>query len=258
MIVGLEPRLFYAVGGRPSAGKSAFGQSVAVNLAVYQKVPTGLISIESSAEEVYGRFYSNLARVEGRRIRSGFLSNKDFEAIRTAEAAIASAPLYLWDKPNASFREIRGIARYMVRTHGIKVLIVDYLQIVKWPGAKDRIEAAANVSTGLKEIAREFNIAVLALAQLGRQVDERKPGMGDFQWASQIEQDADVGLLLWHTDSADSNSSKSYIIVAKAREGRTGTVPVLFERDFIRYCDIPDQSSMDQSPGKESPMMYRD
>jgi len=235
---GLRPRLLYVIGGRPSQGKSALGLNIAAHIATKEKKPVGILSLESGRSELIGRLLSSEACVDGRNIISGYLSSANMSNIVDAGGKLFNAPLYFWDQPNGRLLDVLSVSRVMKRQHKIELLVLDYLQIVTVPGAVDRRDAAAQTSMAMKQLARELEIPVLVLAQLNRDSENRRPSLSDFQWSSQIEQDADVAILLFHKMSGDEENQiidKSWLLVDKCRDGRRGSVPIVFRQEYVKF-----------------------
>jgi len=237
MTMGLRDRLLYVIGGRPSEGKSALTLNMAQHIAVDSGISVGYISIESSRKEMMNRMLATRARINGEQILSGYLTEENMDKIMDVYRMIYEAPLYIWDQPNATISDVKSVSRSMKRHNGIKVLFVDYLQLIHIPGKDERKDVVAESSMALKALARELGIPVVVAAQLGRDADNRRPGMGDFQWSSQIEQDADVAILLWNQGREDDGDEKSSFLVEKCRDGRRGKIPVRFERSFISFTE---------------------
>lgn len=234
---GFQKARMYVIGARPSQGKSALALNMALHIAVKEKRTVGFLSLESSMVEMIMRGLSSLGRVESGRITSGFLSTSDFQKIQDGGIQIFNSNLYAWDQPNAKLGDCLSVARQMVRRYGAEVLFLDYAQIVRVPGTTERREAAEEVSMSFKELARELNIPIVLLAQLKRDADERRPGMGDFQWTSQFEQDADVACLIWHKYRENYEIEESFLLMDKVRDGAKAIVPVVFLNQFVTFAN---------------------
>lgn len=240
MTQGLRPRLLYVIGGRPSQGKSALGLNMAIHQAVTERKSVGFLSLESSSREIISRAVSAGANISARSMQTGFVAMADMSRISDYAEHLYDARLYIWDQPNAALPDVKAIARQMKRAYDVKALYVDYLQLIKVPGSKERRDAVAEASMGLKELARELEIPIVVLAQLNRDSDNRRPSMGDFQWSSQIEQDADVAMLLYHKmpeEAETLDDAESYILVDKCRDGRRGKISVCFDGEHVRFIE---------------------
>lgn len=234
---GLQPSRLYVIGARPSQGKSALALNMALHMAVKDKRTVGFLSLESSNMELVLRGMSSMSRVESGRISSGFLGISDLAKIMDGGGQMAKANMWIWDQPNAKLGDCLSVARQMVRRYGAKVLFLDYAQIVRVPGTSERREAAEEVSMSFKELARELNVPVVMLAQLKRDADGRRPDMGDFQWTSQFEQDADVACLIWHKYGPEYQIEESYLIMDKVRDGAKAIVPVVFLNQYVTFAN---------------------
>lgn len=245
IIGGLQKARLYVIGARPSQGKSAIMLNMADEISRKEKV--GIISLESSMIEVLTREVAMVANLDSRRILSGSMKESDFHKILEAGETITKSNLYIYDKPNIHLSELVGQARRMVRKIGCKCLFVDYLQLIQVSGAENDRQRVAKASTRLKDLSRELNTPIVALAQLRRDSEGRRPGLGDFQHSSQIEQDADVGILLhWQVvDEHGKTMSKvkaegheKYRIFAhidKNRDGATGSQELEFDAPVVRF-----------------------
>lgn len=232
---GFQARRLYVIGGRPSDGKSALLLNFATHCGIKGKIHVGMISAESAREEIYTRLYASLGKMDGRHLVRGPFSKDDQYKIMSITSDLTDAnSIHLWDKPNPQFREVVSVSRHMKAAMGVKAIFVDYLQLIRWQGLSDRTEIAGNVSMGLKALARELDIPVIVAAQLRRDDEGKRPHLGSFQWASQLEQDADVAILIYHQNKGQVDE-ESELIIAKARDGRTGAMPVFFKRDQVTY-----------------------
>ena len=237
-IHGYKPRLLYYIGGRPSTGKSAILLNLADNASIRAHKAVGFISIESSKEELMHRSFSAEANMASSKIDLGALQPADFKTLTDTAGHIDKAQLWIYDSPNQTIARIASVARQMVRHKGCEILFVDYLQLIKASGESKR-EQVAEASNTLKQLARELDIPIVCAAQLVRDADNSRPNIGSFQHASQIEQDADVAMLL-HPDreSESEHHVNVELIIAKCRDGKTGVVPLQFRKDVVRFNEI--------------------
>ena len=235
VINGLQPRRLYYIGARPSQGKSAMLLNMAGHIAVTENLPVGIISAESSKEELMLREMANTASINSERLNSGMLKPTDFTDITRAGEWLHDAPLYFYDVPNVGITRLVSVARMMRRRYGIRALFIDYVQIIE-PDIKRENFASElkHVSMQLKSISRRLAIPVIAAAQLRRDADTRKPLLSDFADSSQIEKDSDVSILIQH--DAD-NPGRVWAHIDKNRDGRTATVPLQFRGEFVRFTD---------------------
>jgi replicative DNA helicase len=250
-IMGLQRGQLVVIGARPGEGKSAWGGQVHRHTALVENEITGVLTIESSAEELTMRSLSAEAPVNASLMAKGRMTAGDLKGLEAAVDRMTekSQNFVYFDKPRMTLQEVNSACRRMKLKYGVKVIFIDYLQRIRVPKQKTRFEEVAMVATGLKEIARELNIPIVAMAQLGRDADDKKPGMGDFQYSSQIEQDADVVILLWHQKYFEKvekmldginreykvERKQSWFLVEKVRDGETGDIPVHFFRENLTF-----------------------
>lgn len=240
LILGWQKRRLYLVGGRPSDGKSGLALNLYDYVAMREGVTAGLISLESGVDELNLRSFSNHANIESQKLATGYLRPADFKNLTDAAGSIYSAPAYVYDVPNQRLDRVVSVCRQMVRQFGVRIIFVDYLQLIRVPTADNMTEQVQTVSTELKAVSRMLDIPIVALAQLGRQVDrngkEKRPGLADFQHSSRIEQDADAAILLHPTGERDYTQNVE-AIVAKNRDGQTGTVNLVFAKPYVRFTE---------------------
>ena len=241
---GLQAGEMIVLAARPSVGKSALALNLAEHVAVDGSQPVAFFTIEMSKEELALRLLGSRARVDGLRLRKGELNNEEVRRIQNAAEILYTTPLYIDDTPSLRIIDMRAKARRMVLHHQIKLIIVDYLQLMSSPGAESRQIEVSNISRGLKSIARELQIPVLAVAQLRRESEEHnRPRLSDLRESGAIEQDADVVLLLHreemrHTPGTPEHAEhqgEAEIIIAKQRNGPTGTIKLTWMSHLTRF-----------------------
>lgn len=231
---GFQKSRLYYVGGRPSMGKSALLLNMATYMGYRRKTPFVYLSLESSREEVFDRMAAQIAKIDSRKIQRGELRTKgDFERLMNVLGDIHEMPMYLYDVPNQTINQVKAVARRAVNIHGAKAIFVDYLQLIRVQGADDRTAQVAQASMELKDLSRELEVPVICAAQLRRDADDRSPQLGDIQWASQAEQDADTALFIHR----DKKTQDMKIIIAKNRDGQTGSVPVTFVGHYVMFAE---------------------
>jgi replicative DNA helicase len=233
---GFQEDRFIVIGARPSDGKSALALNMALHIALRVGIEVGFISAESSAREIVMRALSNEGPIDGQKLNSGMIAPKDFTTLKDAGMRVHDAPMWIYDAPNMLFSECRSVARQMVATYKCKILFVDYIQILQWEDRKlPRHEQVAEVSKGLKQLARELKIPVVALAQLRRDAEGREPEMADLADASQIEKDADTLIFIYHQKEEDKPSK---LLVKKNRDGAKGYLDVKFKKEYIKFYEL--------------------
>ena len=189
------------------------------------------------------RILSSDSGVDGRKLHTGMLTQGDLADISASTLRLQEMAqnLIIHDQPSIKLAQLQAVVRRMARD-GAAVVFLDYLQLVRVPGKDKRSEEVGEVSTALKALARELGICVVALAQLGRDSDGARQGMGDFQHSSQIEQDADQLWMIWHKTNSDGVVTESRIILAKVRDGQVRDVPVRFDRPTLTFYEIKEAS----------------
>jgi replicative DNA helicase len=222
--------------GRPGLGKTALALNIAQHASVVAKIPVGFFSLEMSKEELVDRLLVAQADIDAWRLKTGKLTPADFEKLSNAMGILAEAPLYIDDTPGLSVLEMRTKARRLMADVGLKVLIVDYLQLAVGRNLENRVQEVTEISQGLKNLSKELKIPILALSQLSRAVEHRgsrQPQLADLRESGAIEQDADVVMFLYREDEEDLENMKLWI--AKHRNGPLRIVDLRFRGDRIRF-----------------------
>lgn len=243
---GLQPSDFIVVAGRPSMGKSAFALGMAEYAGVIQKIPTAMFSLEMSKEQLVQRILCSHARVNAHNVRTGFLAPSDWPRLTAAAGKLSEAPIYIDDTPAISVMELRAKARRMKANYDIKLIILDYLQLMRGSGnsIESRQQEISDISRSLKALARELNVPVIGISQLSRAVESReghRPQLSDLRESGAIEQDADVVVLMLREEyykPTPENEGIAEIIIAKQRNGPVGTVKLTFIKEYTRFENI--------------------
>lgn len=242
ILSGMQDSNLLILAARPGTGKTAFAVNIAQHVAVDEKLPVGIFSLEMSKEELVDRLLVGEADVDAWRLKTGKLTDSDFSKLSEAMGRLADAPIFIDDTPGLSISEMRTKARRLQMEHGVKIIIVDYLQLVD-PGRRydNRVQEVSIVSQSLKNLARELKIPVLSLSQLSRAVEhrgEKKPQLADLRESGAIEQDADVVMFLYRKDDEVSPTMNIKLLIAKHRNGPTGEIDLLFRGDRIRFYNM--------------------
>ncbi|OIP57385.1 MAG: replicative DNA helicase [Candidatus Levybacteria bacterium CG_4_10_14_0_2_um_filter_36_16] len=242
LLSGLQDSNLIVLAARPGQGKTAFVINIAQFIAVNSKIPVGIFSLEMSKEELVDRLLISQANIDAWKLKTGNLSEDDFEKLSSAMGELAEAPIFIDDTPGISIAEIRTKARRLQSEHEVKLLIVDYMQLAN-PGRRfeNRVQEVSYVSQSLKNLARELKIPVIAVSQLSRAVEhrgERKPQLADLRESGAIEQDADVVMFLYSRDEEFTVQRIVNILVAKHRNGPVGEKELLFRGDRIRFYNV--------------------
>lgn len=242
LLSGLQESNLIVLAARPGQGKTAFVVNVAQHIAANTKLAVGIFSLEMSKEELVDRLLVSQANIDAWKLKTGKLSESDFESLSTAMGELAEAPVYIDDTPGISISEMRSKARRLQLEHGVKLLIVDYIQLIS-PGRRleNRVQEVTFISQSLKNLARELKIPVLAVSQLSRAVEhrgERRPQLADLRESGAIEQDADVVIFLYTQDEEFTSQRIVKVNVAKHRNGPTGEKELLFRGDRIKFFNV--------------------
>jgi len=238
-LAGMQDSNLLILAGRPGLGKTSLALNIAQKVAVKGKVPVGFFSLEMSQEELIDRLLVSQGDIDAWRLKTGRLSESDFTRLSDAMGELAEAPLFIDDTPGISVLEMRTKARRLQAEHGLKLLIVDYLQLArssrKWDS---RVQEVSEISQGLKNLARELKIPVLSLSQLSRAVESRGtkvPQLADLRESGALEQDADVVMFLYREDEEDLE--KINLKIAKHRNGPLRTIQFFFKGDRISFFE---------------------
>ena len=285
---GLHRSDLLILAGRPSMGKTSLATNIAFNIAKTYKRGAlsdgtegavdggvvGFFSLEMSAEQLAARILSEASEVPSEQIRRGELTEAEFRRFVEAAKALEACPLYIDDTPALPISQLAARARRLKRTHGLDVLIVDYLQLVRPASAKDsRVNEVSEITQGLKAIAKELDIPVVALSQLSRQVESRedkRPQLSDLRESGSIEQDADVVMFVFREEyyaerekpsddkleemgkwqeRMEALHGKAEVIIGKQRHGPIGTVELSFEGRFTRFGNLVKPWQQNQDTG---------
>ena len=267
MTCGWQNSDLVIIAGRPAMGKTAFALSLAKNIAADQKIPMAFFSLEMSDVQLANRLMSNVCMIEGKKLLSGQLDRADWLRLDKKLGILEDAPLYIDDTEGLSVMELKTKARRLVREKGVKLIMIDYLQLMTASGMKynSRQEEVSLISRSLKGLAKELNIPVLALSQLNRGVEGRvgaegkRPQLSDLRESGAIEQDADMVIFLHRPEyynilmSADGlidYQGKAEVIISKHRKGATGLIMMNFKGEYTRFENYDDLSEMNRPPSE--------
>ncbi len=236
LLAGMQKSNLLILAARPGMGKTAFALNIAHHAAVQAKLRIGVFSLEMSREELVDRLLVSQADIDAWRLKTGRLDQQDFLKLSDAMGVLADAKIFIDDSPGLSIFEMRTRARRIMTEHHIDLLLVDYLQLAHGRTTDNRVQEVAEISQGLKNIARELKIPVLALSQLSRAVEsrgERIPQLSDLRESGSIEQDADVVMFLYRKD--DDVREAVNLKIAKHRNGALGDIDLYFKGDRIKF-----------------------
>ncbi|MGH8279691.1 MAG: replicative DNA helicase [Gammaproteobacteria bacterium] len=245
MTAGFQPGDLVIVAGRPSMGKTSFALNIAEYCSCRQKdpVPTAIFSMEMSGEQLAMRLISSLGRINQQKVRTGQLSREDWDRVNSAFMVMGKAPMYIDDSGALTPTELRARARRLKREHGIGLIVVDYLQLMHVQGTNEnRATEISEICRGLKALARELNVPVMALSQLNRSLEQRpdkRPIMSDLRESGSIEQDADLIAFIYRGEVYEKENPElkgiAEIIIGKQRNGPIGIVRATFLETFMRF-----------------------
>jgi len=249
MTSGLHGGEMIVIAARPSMGKTSLAMNMAEHVAIEQRLPVGVFSLEMTSESLVLRMLCSRSRVNLRNVREGFLAERDFPKLTGAAGKMASAPLFIDDSSGLSILQLRAKARRMAQQFGIKLFVIDYLQLLHSTArrAENRQQEIADISNGIKSLAKELDVPIVVLSQLNREIEREKgrpPRLSDLRESGAIEQDADVVGLLYKPSSGDEEESATAaeedavpvnLLIAKQRNGPTGDVELTFLKSYTRF-----------------------
>jgi replicative DNA helicase len=244
MTSGLQPADLVILAARPSMGKTAFSLNLAQHVAIGGNRPVAIFSLEMSKPQLLMRMLCAEALVDAHRVRTGYLSKEDFTKLVDALGRVASAPIYIDDSSTLTIMQMRAKARRLKAESGLGLVIVDYLQLMSGFGRfENRNQEISGISRGLKALAKELHVPVMALSQLSRAPEQRagrdhRPQLSDLRESGSIEQDADLVAFIYREEvykPSEDNEGRAELIISKQRNGPTGTVRLAFQKQFTRF-----------------------
>ena len=254
-IIGLGAGDMVVVAGRPAMGKTAFALQIATN--VSETDPVLVFSLEMGAEQLAMRQAATVGKIDLMALRSGNLAEEDWTRLTYALGKLRARPMFIDDRGGLSMNQIRARARQTKRKHGLGLIVVDYIQLIHGDG-NNRVDVVSEISRGMKAMARELGVPVIALSQLSRKVEDRtdkRPQMSDLRESGAIEQDADLILMLYRDDYYNPDSQwkgVSECIVAKQRSGPTGMIPLTFIAEHAQFADFAGRYDPDTKESKST------
>jgi replicative DNA helicase len=254
---GFQPSDFIIIAGRPSMGKTAFALNIAQHVGITLRGRVLVLSLEMSAQQIVQRMLCSEAKVDSQAVRTGYLSSSDWHRLTAAAGRLSEASIFIDDSPGLTVLEARAKARRMKAEHGLDLLVIDYLQLMRGRAAMEsRQQEISEISRSLKALAKELNVPVVALSQLSRAVETRqarefKPQLSDLRESGALEQDADVILFLYRPslykeDLPPDERNIAEVIIGKQRNGPVGTVRVVFLPQYARFENIAEQHRQPQ------------
>ncbi len=245
---GFQPSDLVVIAGRPGMGKTSLALGVATHAAIHAGTVVAIFSLEMSKPQIVLRMLSSEARVDSHGLRPGTLQNDDWWRLAEAARRLEQAPIFIDDTGGITVQQMRGKARRLKAERGLGLLIVDYLQLMRGrSGSESRQQEISDISRSLKALAKELNVPVVALSQLSRAVEDRKPPipmLADLRESGEIEQVADVVMFIYREDLYDENSERkglADILVSKHRNGPTGRKELFFHDRFVKFESLDNQ-----------------
>ncbi len=250
MTNGLQRSDLIILAARPSMGKTAFALNIAQNVAIREKVPVAIFSLEMSKEQLVQRMLCSQAEVDTQRLKTGNMQSKDWDKLASAMNDFAQAPIFIDDTSGCTLTDIRAKCRRLkMEQKDLGLIVIDYLQLMESSGREDRMQQISAISRGLKTLARELDVPVIALSQLSRAVESRtdkRPMLSDLRESGAIEQDADIVMFIYRDEyykkgeddeevTKATSKGESEVIIAKHRNGPVGTVKLLFQGNITKF-----------------------
>ncbi len=247
---GFQKGELIIIAARPSMGKTSFVLNIAEHVGAKEKKPTIIFSMEMSAQQISQNMLCAAATIDAHLMRTGKLDDNQLPKLTMAMGDLSEAAIFIDDTPGLGLLEIRAKARRFKLQYDIQLVIIDYLQLMEGRSAENRQQEISGISRGLKALARELNVPVIAVSQLNRSVESREghtPRMSDLRESGSIEQDADVIMLLHREDYYDSTKNPGEVVIdiAKQRNGPTGKIKLTFRREFLRFENYSNDASLD-------------
>ena len=248
---GLQKSDLIILAARPAMGKTAFALNIVQNVALRANTPVAVFSLEMSKKQLVQRLLASEAEVDTQRLKTGNLQAKDWEKLATASSNISEAPIYIDDTAGCTITDLRAKCRRLAMSEkNLGLIVIDYLQLIEGTGREDRMQQISSISRGLKILAKELNVPIIALSQLSRAVESRndkRPMLSDLRESGSIEQDADIVMFIYREDyyknatddeevaEKAANKGTATIIIAKHRNGPVGDVDLLFQGSITKF-----------------------
>jgi replicative DNA helicase len=246
MTSGFQPGDLVILAARPSMGKTALALNVAEYVGLKRSLPVGIFSLEMSKQQLLMRFLCAESLVDAHKVRTGYIGKDDFRQLIDALATVTRAPMFIDDSSSLTIMEMRAKSRRLKAEHGLSLLIVDYLQLMSGYGrVENRVQEISGISRGLKALAKELEVPIIALSQLSRAPEQRqgdhRPQLSDLRESGSIEQDADVVLFIYREEVYNRNEEtegKADLIISKQRNGPIGTVKLAFLKQYTKFENL--------------------
>jgi replicative DNA helicase len=253
---GFQSSDLIILAGRPSMGKTSMALNMAENAAIHARIPAAIFSLEMSKEQLVQRLLCSQGGVALHRVRNGSLTNEDWPRLTTAAGLLTQAPIMIDDSANLSLMEIRAKCRRLKSEGKLGLVVIDYLQLIRPGTAENRVQEISQITRGLKGLAKELNVPIMALSQLSRAVETRdksgRPQLSDLRESGSIEQDADVVMFVYREEVYKPDTAehgKALVIIAKQRNGPTAEVPLTFLRESTKFVPYSPVMTGETEPG---------
>jgi replicative DNA helicase len=244
VLSGLQKSDLIILAARPSVGKTSFALDIARQAATSAKVPVGMFSLEMSSDQLVDRMIAAEGNIDLWKLRTGNVSEADFAKVSETMGILSEAPIFIDDTSSANIMTMRTMCRRLQAEHDLGLIVIDYLQLMEGRGQENRVQEISEISRGLKTLAKELNVPIIALSQLSRAVESRpdqRPRLSDLRESGSIEQDADVVMFI-HRESrvnpTEENKNAAEIIVAKHRNGPVGSVNLYWHEEAASYKNL--------------------
>jgi replicative DNA helicase len=255
LTAGLQPSDFIIIAGRPSMGKTAFALNIVKHAGVVLRRHVLVMSLEMSKEQLVQRLLCSEAKVNSQNVRTGYLEQRDWTRLTNAAGKLHDAPIYIDDSAAVSVLEVRAKARRMKVEHGLDLVVIDYLQLMRGRNVENRQQEISEISRSLKALAKELSVPVVALSQLSRAVESRqskdyRPQLSDLRESGALEQDADVIMFIYRPEryglqTEDANVAE--VIIGKQRNGPTDTVKLVFLPEYTSFENAASETRISQT-----------
>lgn len=246
---GLQPADMVIVAARPSVGKTTFALNVAQHAALESKIPVAIFSLETSKEQLVQRVLCSEAQVDNSKLRTGFLADEDWRKLARAMGGLSEAPIFIDDSATLSIIEMRAKARKLKAEHGLGLIVIDYIQMIQsYKRAENRTQELSEIARGIKSLAKELDVPIIAISQLSRAVEalgQKRPMLSHLRESGEIEQVSDLVVFLYREDYYDQEKAQKEnkeniceLIIAKHRNGPIGTVELYFHKEYSRFANL--------------------
>jgi replicative DNA helicase len=247
MLNGMQNGEMIIIAARPSMGKTAFSMNIVEHVSANNQIPSAVFSLEMSKQQLAQRLLCSRAQIDAQKVRRGMIAAQDYQKLAMTANELAKAPIWVDDTPGLTIMDLRAKARRLKMQHDIKLIMIDYMQLMDNPGVESRQQQISEISRGIKAVARELSVPVICLSQLNRSSESRdghRPRMSDLRESGSIEQDADVIALLHREDYYRMQEPDfmpdniAEVIIAKQRNGPTGTVKLTFDNKTTTFKNL--------------------